>query len=64
MPHSCRVAATSKSKKLNVNMEDILKQCCCKNMKIFKKYYEREIIHYYYDDVHFMKIINYCMYTS
>ena len=55
MPRSCRVAATSKAKKLNVNMEDILKQCCWKNMKTFKKHYEREI--------QFMKIINYCMYT-
>ena len=58
MPHSCRAAVTSKAKKLNVNMEDILKQCCWKNMKTFKKHYEKEIIYYYDDDVHFMKIIN------
>ena len=53
-----RAAVTSKAKKLNVNMEDILKQCCWKNMKTFKKHYEKEIIYYYDDDVHFMKIIN------
>ena len=31
--HSCRAGATSKAKKLNVNMEDILKEGCWKNMK-------------------------------
>ena len=58
MPCSCRAAATSKAKKLNVNMEDILKQHCWKNMKTFKKHYEKEIIYYAVDDVDFMKIIN------
>ena len=57
-PHSCRAAATSKAKKLNVNMEDILKQGCWKNMKTFKKHYEKEIIYYADDDVDFMKIKN------
>ena len=57
-PHSCRAAAISKAKKLNVNMEDILKQGCWKNMKTFKKHYEKEIIYYADDDVDFMKIIN------
>ena len=57
MPHSCRAAATHKVKKLNVNMEDILKQGCWKNMETFKKHYEKEII-YYADDVNFMKILN------
>ena len=58
MPHSCRAASTSKAKKLNVNMEDILKQGCWKNMKTFKKHHEKEIIYYADDDVDFMKIIN------
>ena len=57
MPHSCRAAATYKVKKLNVNMENILKQGCWKNMGTFKKHYEKEII-YYVDDVNFMKILN------
>ena len=57
MPHSCRAAATHKVKKLNVNMEDNLKQGCWKNMETFKKHYEKEII-YYADDVNFMKILN------
>ena len=58
MLHSCRAAATSKVKKLNVNVEDILKQGCWKNMKTFKKH-EKEIIYYANDDdVDFMKIIN------
>ena len=57
MPHSCRAAETSKAKKLNVNMEDILKQGCWKNMKTFKKH-EKEITDYADDDVDFMKIIN------
>ena len=39
-------------------MEDILKQGCWKNMKTFKKHYEKEIIYYADDDVDFMKIIN------
>ena len=39
-------------------MEDILKQGCWKNMKIFKKHYEKETIYYADDDVDFMKIIN------
>ena len=39
-------------------MEDILKQDCQKNMKTFKKHYEKEIIYYGDDDVDFMKIIN------
>ena len=40
-PHSCRAAATNKAKKLNVNMKDILKQGCWKNMKTFKKHCEK-----------------------
>ena len=39
-------------------MEDILKQGCWKNMKTFKKHYEKEIIYSADDDVDFMKIIN------
>ena len=39
-------------------MEDILKQSCWKNMKTFKKHYEKEITYYADDDVDFMKIIN------
>ena len=53
MPHSCRAAATSKAKKLNVNMEG-----CWKIMKNFHKHYEKEIIYYAEDDVDFMKTIN------
>ena len=56
-PHSCRSAATSKAKKLNVDMEEILKQGCWKNMKTFKKYYDKEIIYFAKDDVDFMRII-------
>ena len=33
MPQSCRAAATSTAKKLNVNMEDILEKEYWKNMK-------------------------------
>ena len=58
MPHSCRAAATSKAKKLNVNMEDILKQGCWKIMKNFHTHHEKEIIYNAEDDVDFMKIIN------
>ena len=58
MPHSCRAAATSKAKKLNVNMENILKQGCWKIMKNFHTHYKKEIIYYAEDDVDFMKIIN------
>ena len=32
---SCRKAATNKAKTLNVNMEDILTQCCWKDTKSF-----------------------------
>ena len=42
MPHSFRAAATIKTKKLIVNIEDILKQGCWKNMNTFKKYYEKK----------------------
>ena len=56
--HSCRAAATSKVKKLNVNMEDILKQGGWKNMKTFKKHYEKEKTYCPDDDVDLMKIIN------
>ena len=42
MPHSFRAAATIKTKKLIVNIEDILKQGCWKNMNTFKKYYENK----------------------
>ena len=38
-------------------MDEILKQGCWKNMKTFKKFYEKEIINYA-KDVDFMKIIN------
>ena len=57
-PHSCRAAATSKAEKLNVNMDEILKQGCWKNLKTFKNYYAKEIIYYAKEDVDFMKIIN------
>ena len=39
-------------------MEGILKQHCWKNMKTFKKHYEKEIIYYADGDVDFMKIIS------
>ena len=55
MQHSYRAAAISKAKILNVNMEDILKQSCWRNMKTFKKHYEKEII--VDDNVDFIKII-------
>ena len=58
MPPSCRTAATSKAKKINVNLEDILKHGWWKNMKTIKKHYEKEKIYYADDDVDFMKIIN------
>ena len=58
MPRSCRTAATSKAKKINVNLEDILKHGCWKNMKTLKKHYEKEKIYYADDDVDFVKIIS------
>lgn len=57
-PHSCRAAATSKASKLNINVEEILKQGCWRNMKTFKKHYDKEIIYYAKENVEFMKIID------
>ena len=42
-PHSCRAAATTKAKKLNVDLDLILKKACWTNAKTFHKFYHKQI---------------------
>ena len=55
-PHSCRSAATSKANRINVNLDEMLKQGCWKNIKTFKKIYDKDIMYFANDDVDFMRI--------
>ena len=55
-PHSCRSASTSKAS-LQINLDDILKQGCWRNAKTFKRYYEKNIIHFANDSSSFQDSI-------
>ena len=55
-PHSCRAASSSKSKRTDVNINEIIRRGYWKNRKNFSKYYDKEITEYARDDVDFNRI--------
>ena len=50
-PHTCRAASSSKSKRTDVNINEILEEAIGKTEKNFSKYYDKEITEYARDDV-------------
>ena len=42
--HSCRSAATSKAKLMNVDLEEILRKACWSNVRTFEKHYKKNIV--------------------
>lgn len=55
-PHSCRAAATSKAKSINVDIDEILKRGCWKNRQNFFKFYDKEIRDCAKNDIDFNQI--------
>ena len=55
-PHSCRAASASKSKNMEVNIDETLKRSCWKNRKNFFIYYDKVITEYAPDDIDFKRI--------
>ena len=55
-PHTCRAASSSKSKRTDVNINEILEEAIGKTEKNFSKYYDKEITEYARDDVDFNRI--------
>ena len=55
-PHSCRVASSSKGKRIDVNIDEIIRRGCWKNRKNFFIYYDKEIKEYLQDDIDFNRI--------
>ena len=54
--YSCRVASSSKTKRTDVNMDEIIRRGCWKNRKNFFKYYDKEITEYVSEDIDFQRI--------
>ena len=54
--HSCWVASSSKARCININIDEIIRRGCWKNMKNFFKYYDKEITEYVVDDIDFNRI--------
>ena len=55
-PCSCWAASTSKAKHVDVNIDEIMRRGCSKNLKNFFKYYDKEITEYAPDDINFNRI--------
>ena len=55
-PYSCRVASSSKAKRIDVNIDEIIRRGCWKNRKNFFKYYDKEITEYVSEDIDFKRI--------
>ena len=45
-PHSFRAASSSKAKRIDVNIDEIIRRVCWKNRKNLFIYYDKEIIRY------------------
>ena len=56
-PDTCRSAATSKARQLNVEIAEILKQGCWKNARTFFNFYKKDIVYYAPKDVDFKSIL-------
>ena len=50
------MASSSKSKHIDVNIDENIRKSCWKNRKNFFKYYEKEITEYARDDIDFNRI--------
>ena len=55
-PHSCRVASSSKAKRIDVNINEIIRRGCWKNWKNFFRYYDKGKTKYASDDINFNRI--------
>ena len=55
-PHSCRAASTSKAKNMEVNIDEMLKRVCWKNLKNFFISYNKVITECAPDDIAFNRI--------
>ena len=53
---SRRMASSSKPKRIDVNIDEIIRRGCWKNQKNLFKYYDREITEYAPDDIDFNRI--------
>ena len=45
-PQSCRVASTSKAKRINVDVDEIISRGCWQNTKNHFKFCDKEIVEY------------------
>ena len=50
-PHSCQAASSSKAKRIDVSIYEIIKRGCWKNQKNFFIFYNKEITEYVPDDI-------------
>ena len=55
-PHNCRAVSSSKAKRIDDNIDEIIKRGCWKNRKNFFIYYDKEITEYAPDDIDFNRI--------
>ena len=55
-PHSCCAASTSKTKNMEVKIDETLKQGCSKNLKNLFIYYNKVITEYAPDDIDLIRI--------
>ena len=54
--HSCREASSSKAKRIDIIIDEIIKRGCWKNRKNFFIFYDKEITEYAPDDMDFDRI--------
>ena len=55
-PHNYRAVSSSKAKRTDDNIDEIIKRGCWKNRKNFFIYYDKEITEYAPDDIDFNRI--------
>ena len=60
-PHSCWATSSSKAKRIDVNIDKVIKRGCWKNQKNFFVFYDKEITEYAPDNIDFngiFRVIN------
>ena len=55
-PYSCRTVSTSKAKRIDANIHEIIRKGYWKIWKLFFKYYDQDITEYALDDINFNRI--------
>ena len=55
-PYSCRAGSSSKAKRTDANIDEIIRRDCWKNWKNFFIYYDKEITGYALDEINFNRI--------